>query len=140
MPSIHGILETALSVADPKRSAVFYRRLFGFATLLESDRLIALEVSGAKNVLLLFQRGVTSSPVQTPGGVIPAHGGIGQGHVTFAIDAAEIPAWRERLNEQGIALESTVTWDGGATSLYFRDPDGHLLELMTPGFWKFTQG
>jgi catechol 2,3-dioxygenase-like lactoylglutathione lyase family enzyme len=23
----------------------------------------------------------------------------------------------------------------GGTSLYFRDPDGHLLELATPGLW-----
>ncbi len=24
----------------------------------------------------------------------------------------------------------------GGTSLYFRDPDGHLLELVTPGIWS----
>ena len=40
--NVGGILETALYVADPSRSAEFYRRLFGFPTLLESDRLIAL--------------------------------------------------------------------------------------------------
>ena len=28
---VSGILETALSVADPAVSAAFYRRLFGFA-------------------------------------------------------------------------------------------------------------
>jgi hypothetical protein len=25
----------------------------------------------------------------------------------------------------------------GAKSLYFRDPDGNLAELITPGFWSF---
>ncbi len=27
-------------------------------------------------------------------------------------------------------------WDRGGTSLYFHDPDGHLLELATPGVWS----
>ncbi len=39
---ISGILETALSVADPTVSAAFYRRLFRFETLLETERLVAL--------------------------------------------------------------------------------------------------
>ena len=47
-----GILETALYVADVSRAADFYRRLFGFGTLLESARLIALNVAD-RNVLLL---------------------------------------------------------------------------------------
>jgi len=39
------------------------------------------------------------------------------------------------LREHGIAIESTITWPRGGTSIYFRDPDGHLLELVTPGIW-----
>ena len=35
-----------------------------------------------------------------------------------------------------IEIESRVTWPGGGTSLYFRDPEGHLLELLTPGVWQ----
>ena len=138
MPQVHGILEIALSVADPHRSAEFYRRLFGFRPLLESERLIALEVAGARQVLLLFRRGATSEPSTTPGGVIPAHAGGGQGHLAFRITADEVPLWRQRLQAEGIPLESTVTWDGSAQSLYFRDPDQHLVELMTPGFWQFS--
>src|SRR4051794_12045731 len=73
---VGGILETALYVTDVKRSAEFYRRLFGFPTLLESERLIALDVVG-KGVLLLFPEGGTNEPFPVPGGggVIPPHGG-----------------------------------------------------------------
>jgi hypothetical protein len=39
---INGILETALYVADPAVTAAFDRRLFGFTTLLESERIVAL--------------------------------------------------------------------------------------------------
>lgn len=134
MPDVHGILETALYVGDLPAAAEFYRRLFGFRTLLESDRLIALDVAG-RNVLLLFQQGATSESVETPGGVIPGHSGGGSLHFAFAIAAEDLPEWRQRLGADGIAVESEVSWPGGARSLYFRDPDQHLVELITPGFW-----
>ncbi|PYK92782.1 MAG: glyoxalase, partial [Verrucomicrobia bacterium] len=27
-------------------------------------------------------------------------------------------------------------WESEARSLYFRDPDGHMIELATPGIWE----
>lgn len=56
MPTVHGILETALYVADVRRAAEFYRRVIEFDVLVESDRLAALDVVG-RNVLLLFKVG-----------------------------------------------------------------------------------
>jgi len=135
VPSVHGILETAISVADLQRAAAFYRRLFGFATLLDSERLIALDVAG-RNVLLLFQEGATSELFATPGGVIPGHVGAGKSHFAFSIATEELADWQRRLKAEGVAVESEVTWPSGAKSLYFRDPDGHLVELITPGFWR----
>ncbi len=44
--------------------------------------------------------------------------------------------WRGRLESDDVAVESVVTWPGGAKSLYFREPDSNLAELITPGFWK----
>jgi catechol 2,3-dioxygenase-like lactoylglutathione lyase family enzyme len=135
---VGGILETALYVADPSRSAAFYRRLFGFGTLLESDRLIALNVAG-RSVLLLFLRGSTTEPFEMPGGVgvIPPHGGSGVGHLAFSIASDDVDAWQRHLESEGVAVESVVSWPGGAKSLYFRDPDGNLAELISPGFWAF---
>ena len=135
---VDGILETALYVSDIKRAAEFYRRLFGFPTLLESERLIALDVSG-RSVLLLFSEGGTMEPYPVPGGdgVIPPHGGSRGGyHFAFAIDSADVEAWQGRLESEGVAVESVVTWPGGAKSIYFRDPDGNLAELITAGFWR----
>jgi catechol 2,3-dioxygenase-like lactoylglutathione lyase family enzyme len=39
------------------------------------------------------------------------------------------------LAAQGVVVESRITWPRGGTSLYFRDPDGHSVEVATPGLW-----
>lgn len=131
---VGGILETALYVSDPGAAAAFYRRVFGFGTLLESERLVALDVAG-KNVLLLFRRGATGEPFDTGGGVIPAHPGVPPTHFAFSIAAEDVEGWKEKLVSEGVAVESVVTWPRLATSIYFRDPDGNLAELISPGFW-----
>jgi len=135
VPSVQGILETALSVKDVQKSAAFYRRLFGFETLLDSERLIALDVAG-RNVLLLFKAGATQEPFTTPGGVIPGHGVTGVNHFAFSIAAEDLADWEQRLEAEEVPVESRVNWPGGAQSLYFRDPDNHVAELITPGFWR----
>lgn len=131
---VSGILETALYVAEPAASAAFYQRLFGFDTLLSSDRLVAMNVAG-RNILLLFKKGATNEPAVLPGGVIPSHGASGQSHLAFSMPAEDVEPWLTRLAAEGVTVESIVRWPGGAQSLYFRDPDQHLVELISPGFW-----
>jgi len=71
-----------------------------------------------------------------PFGTIPPHDGSGPAHVAFGVPAESLTAWKARLREHGIAIESTLKWPTGGTSVYFRDPDEHLLELVTPGTWS----
>lgn len=134
MPELNGLLETSLYVDDLGRSARFYQAVLGLQPLFTDERLIALGVAG-RQVLLLFLRGASQAPSVVPGGTIPGHDGDGQFHLAFAIGKEELPAWEQRLEEQGVPIESRVTWPRGGQSLYFRDPDGHLVELVTPGIW-----
>lgn len=134
MPSVKGILETALYVSDVRKAADFYQRLFGFSVLLESQRLVALDVAG-RDVLLLFLTGATNEPFPVDGGIIPGHGPGGKSHFAFAIGSADVDHWQSRLAENQVPVESIVQWPGGASSIYFRDLDQNLVELMTPGFW-----
>jgi catechol 2,3-dioxygenase-like lactoylglutathione lyase family enzyme len=134
-PAVKGIVETALYVQDLHCAAEFYGRVFGFEMLAQLDRLIALEVAG-RDVLLLFLVGATLEDNRVAGGVIPGHGARGRGHLAFAIDHDELQPWRDRLAEIGVTIESETSWPGGATSVYFRDPDENLVELLTPGFWR----
>src|SRR5687768_17426231 len=118
MVKVGGILETALSVADLTRSAGFDRRLFGFGTLLETERLVALDMARRK-VLRLVPEGGTAEPFATPGGVIPPHGGSGRLHLAFSIAAADLEPWRGRFEAEGVPIESEVSWPGGARSVSF---------------------
>jgi len=137
-PHVTHVLETSLYVADLDRSQAFYQRLFGFPPFLRDARMCALGVPGAA-VLLLFRHGASAAPSATPGGSIPAHDATGRQHLCFAIAEETLPAWERLLAAQGIAVESRVDWPSGSVSLYFRDPDGHSLEVATPRLWPNDQ-
>jgi len=82
-------------------------------------------------VLLLFRKGASTEDTVTPFGTIPATAGDGFLHVTFGIPATDFQRWQDRLQGCGVEIESEVTWPEGGDSLYFRDPDNHVVELKT---------
>ncbi len=142
MASIVRLLETALYVEDLERSCDFYERVLGLGPVLETSpgskienrSLRPLHLPGGQ-VLLLFPKGSATKTAVLSGGTIPPHDGNGRLHIAFAISASELEAWRERLKAHGVAIEGEMEWPRGGRSLYFRDPDGHLVELATPGLW-----
>lgn len=134
MPKLTGVIETALYVDDLARAIIFYRDILGLAALNQDARFAAFDVGG-RSVLLLFKRGATLETVHLPGGTIPPHDGHGPLHIAFAVTTDELSVWEARLVEQGVAIEAHTAWPRGGHSIYFRDPDNHLLELVTPGVW-----
>jgi catechol 2,3-dioxygenase-like lactoylglutathione lyase family enzyme len=134
MPALLGVLETVLYVEDFARACAFYEQVLGLSSIYRDPRLCAYDVGG-HGVLLLFLRGHSLETVLLPGGTIPPHDGHGPVHIAFSIAAAERAAWEARLKEASVAIEGRTRWPRGGESLYFRDPDGHLLELATPGLW-----
>ncbi|HKW56173.1 MAG TPA: VOC family protein [Candidatus Acidoferrum sp.] len=136
MPALTRIIETALYVDNMDRASKFYEEIFGLRRIGgDEDRLRAYSVAD-RDVLLLFKRGASAQSIQTPIGPIPPHDGAGQNHFAFAIPAAELTAWEQHLAMHGIPIESRIHWPLGGTSIYFRDPDGNLAELATPGMWS----
>lgn len=135
IPQLRCILETALYVDDLARAADFYEGIMGLRLLHADDRLRAYNVN-ERSVLLLFIRGGTLEPVETEGGLIPPHDGSGALHVAFAVGHAELLEWAAHLKVKGVEIEGESDWKRGGHSIYFRDPDGNLLEIAsTPGLW-----
>jgi catechol 2,3-dioxygenase-like lactoylglutathione lyase family enzyme len=132
-PPIAGVLETAIYVADLPRARRFYEDVLGLEAIFSDDRLAAYAVG--RSVLLVFLRGASAEVMRMPGGIIPPHDGAGRIHFALSIAAADLPAWEAHLAAHGVAEEGRTAWPRGGTSVYFRDPDGHLAELATPGIW-----
>jgi catechol 2,3-dioxygenase-like lactoylglutathione lyase family enzyme len=128
-PKTDGILESSLYVSDLPRSVHFYEETLGFSVISEFGKRGCAMHAGTHQVLLLFKKGA-SRMIQSP------HDGDGELHVAFAIHVDELTKWESWLNTRGIAVEEKRKWELGGWSLYFRDPDRHLVELATPGTWS----
>jgi catechol 2,3-dioxygenase-like lactoylglutathione lyase family enzyme len=130
-PPVGGIHEAALYVADLKRAERFWRRLglplVGRAPGGHASFRVGMDL------LLLF-----GSRETVAGGAVPAGGSPGHGHVAFDVpDVGALARWRTFLEQAGVAIEAAQEWPGGGRSLYFRDPDGNSIELITRGTWGF---
>ena len=134
-PKIIGVVETCLYSRDLPRSVRFYRDQLGLRLLESGERLCVFSIAD-KQVLLIFRSGGKQELIPTPGGVIPPHDAAGQLHIAFAVSKEDFTAWEKHLVVRGVAIESKVNWPLGGQSLYFRDPDDHLVELVTPGIWE----
>jgi len=134
VPSLRGVLETVLYVETFERACSFYEQVLGLNSVYRDPRLCAYDV-GARGLLLLFLRGHSLETVRMPGGTIPPHDGSGPVHIAFSIAADELAAWEAQLAAADVAIEGRTKWPRGGESIYFRDPDGHLVELATPGLW-----
>jgi len=140
MPNVNGLFEAALFVQNLSRARDFYQQVVGLEKLQESEVACVFIVAKRQLLLLITQEKARVSS-KTPGGEIPSclvrpGETLGAGHIALAVAEAEFDAWRARLASKAVEVLSVVTWEAGGRSLYFRDPDGHLLELATPGVWK----
>lgn len=135
MSSIQCLVETAVYANDLDLAEQFYRNVLGLAvTAKEPGRHLFFMVGGA-DMLLVFLPDATKK-----GDRLPAHGARGPGHFAMGIAHEDLVAWRARLVEHGVAIEHEEDWPLGGHSLYFRDPAGNSVELITPGVWGLPTG
>jgi catechol 2,3-dioxygenase-like lactoylglutathione lyase family enzyme len=135
MKPIQCVVETAIYAGDLERAERFYCDVLGLSLLgKEADRHVFFQV-GDHDVLLVFLAQATLK-----GDRLPAHGASGPGHFAMGILAGDLDAWRGRLGDHHVAIEQEVSWPHGGRSLYFRDPAGNSVELITPGVWGLPTG
>lgn len=121
--SIRAIDYTVIFVRDMDAMRYFYEHVMGFPMLRQlSSNWIEYRVGG--NTLVLSRPGLTASDVPTPYGSAALH-------LAFKVSALEVDQCAEELMRRGIDLVSPPTnRDFGHRTLFFRDPDGNLLEMF----------
>ena len=125
---VRGLFETHLTVADVPRSTAFYREVVGLPLALDlPERNAAFLWVGAPGQSMLGLWGIGSS-VNTM-----------QLHIAFDVALDDVLAAPQRLRALGVTPlsffgaetdePSVIGWMPAA-AVYFRDPDGHLLEYL----------
>jgi catechol 2,3-dioxygenase-like lactoylglutathione lyase family enzyme len=134
MNEVQHLVEAALYVDDLDHAEVFYRDVLGLEVIAKAPGRHVFFRAG-QGVLLIFDPEATLR-----GGDLPAHGANGPGHVALGISADAVGFWQNRLQEHDVQVEKEMTWPKGGRSLYFRDPAGNSVELVTPGCWGLPTG
>jgi catechol 2,3-dioxygenase-like lactoylglutathione lyase family enzyme len=114
-----GLDHVAIAVADLDRAESFYGEVLGLERVIpewDPPRVMASEGSG----IALFP-----ADGDSPGDSAAPH----ILHVAFRVDREAFGAAQAELSERGI--DTSFSDHGASHSIYFEDPDGHLLELTT---------
>lgn len=138
MPDLNGLLQTVILVEDVAGACRFYEEVLGLRVLSGTGERGYTFVLPGGQLLGLVSREAAAEPRETPGGVVPprvapAGAAHSSAHISFAVSHSQLDSWRSHLQRHGVEVLNEVQWQRGGRSLYFRDPDGHLLELATPG-------
>lgn len=133
--SLGTIVETSIYASDLDAMEQFYTRVMNLSLQgKEAGRHLFFTV-GPGSMLLIFNPETTRH-----GHHLPSHGSTGAGHLAFGVAADLLDDWRKRLTEVGVGIETEITWPRGGHSIYFRDPAGNSVELITPGVWGTPAG
>jgi catechol 2,3-dioxygenase-like lactoylglutathione lyase family enzyme len=130
---INKVVETCIYSSDPDSMKRFYVGILGLTLVQEEKNKLVFRQAG-KSMLLIFNPDRTSNGNDR----LPTHGAQTPPaciHFAMEIQEHDYDRWKELLANNKIAIEKEVDWEGRSRSLYFRDPSGNLVELITPGEW-----
>ena len=128
-----GFHHITLVASDARRTAAFYRQVLGLTLVKETvnfdepdtAHLYFGDATGAPGTLVTFFEWP-----QAPRG---RYGVGGVHHLAFSTPTYEtLLQWKRRLQDLRIPVSGPMP-RGYFTSLYFRDPDGQVLEIATAG-------
>ena len=126
---IRKIKETCLYVQDLDRSQSFYHDLLGLPVIEKKANKHVFFRAGT-SVLLCFLPDDSGSKTD-----LPPHWASGSIHLAFEVSTADYESWKQKVRGAGIEIIHEQSWGDYLMSFYFKDPDGHLLEIVQEGMW-----
>jgi catechol 2,3-dioxygenase-like lactoylglutathione lyase family enzyme len=138
-PGSDGVLETAIYTGDLEAARQFYGGILGFEEVTARENTFVFFRCGGTMVLVFNPEQTKLQPLASPALPIPGHGAAGAGHICFRASGERLGQWKEHLIANGIGIESEITWENGARSIYFRDPAGNSLEFAQPRLWGYDE-
>lgn len=121
MFKVQSLDHVGLAVRDVQKSIEWYQELLGLERLYE-------ETWGTfPGVIGIGDTSVAFFPTDHPRVALPV--GLPIHHLAFRVDRANFNAAQETLRQKGIEFE--IQDHRIVHSIYFYDPDGHLIELTT---------
>jgi catechol 2,3-dioxygenase-like lactoylglutathione lyase family enzyme len=115
MIQANGIDHIVLHVNDVARAKRFYTEVLGMTAYEENDRQVFLH-AGPQGVALFKRQGDT-----------PLAAGNDLNHLALNVTAGTYEGLKAELEKHGVAVSGRP---GEDRCIYFRDPDGHRLQLM----------
>ena len=124
------IKETSLYIKDLEITRQFYQDKLGLKVISRvENRHIFFRVGNS--VLLCFLPESTRKE-----GSLPTHDAYGSIHLAFEVSPEDYISCKDKIVKTGIKIIQEQQWQKGLKSFYFRDPDGHLLEIIQEGIWE----
>jgi catechol 2,3-dioxygenase-like lactoylglutathione lyase family enzyme len=139
-PRVRGLDHVTVPCHDLRAAEDFYIGLLGARVLIRIDEAFLRKVGRfedadqrAIHTSIVFSGGPRLDLFVQPDGQPPPE--AGHPHLAFHVPPGELVRWRSRLNDAGIPTYGpTQLGPPGQASLYFNDPFGNHLELVTKGF------
>ena len=138
-PSVRKIVETSIYVADLERSESFYTSVLGLETVARQEGRHVFMKAGRSMLLIFNPDGLKREREMLGEQAIPQVYEGGRTHIAFGVAIGEMDDWRRMLEERKVKIEHEMLWGTGNTSIYFRDPDQNVIELITPGSWPVEE-
>jgi len=120
-----GFHHIELMSSDPARASAFYRDVLGLRVLTDDAPAYVGAGSGAPGTLIAL--------AERRDGVQGRPGAGGIHHYALGTSTPEAQLkWKRRLIDAGVHVSGPYN-RGWFHSIYFRDPDGHIVEIATSG-------
>ncbi|TDJ58939.1 MAG: hypothetical protein E2O41_05085 [Nitrospina sp.] len=124
---LQGISHYGLNVRNMERAEKFYTGVLGFPVIMRTRTNAGLqhvEVDAGNVAIALFESPeldlTAAQKTMTEDGYL---------HFAFAGDYARFDEILKSLKDSGVAMDGEPRDWGNGVSVYFRDPDGHQLEI-----------